>query len=1049
MSSESDTFNSTDESPHTQGRQGSTQRGLSTKVEKLASTLQETNKNLQDVDRMLIDYKQIGDKQSGAINKLKRDLEKTREKLEEEKYQQSLKESARPLRASDLRGYQRRKPTSPLEDYVRATVSDQEYTDKRKSQINVRFFDDMSNGDHVHSLHQSLRDLASGQMRLEDDMNREIDHRNRFERDSTALFSDLKDSLRIPEAMQGVEKRLKEIQEELRSERLTQRKWSDDGKISPELQSALSEQNGFSSTGPAYYETRSQVQDQHKQQLERELETVRRRLDLAEGGRDAVSQQIDNLRQKLAKSDRERYRLNALLEAQDADTRERQKQRAVDDKEREKWVSEKNHMENELKTMRSQLTKSVAAMGDYTDLREVLDKSERQRDHLSEHILVLKKEMDEKEKDQMKVIQRLQETSEKLQDSERSRHQALLQLEDTLKRLRDMSHDAEQIVADNRNKHKLLEEGNRQREEMKARAQETIRQWKVKCKKLERDLDRQQHTAQQATQRSEELIKQLEALNSRTHASTQQVDHFKRELAELLAIRAQQDEQVRVKDVESNELRALKMDLERDLRDCKHVIERLEQELRSANDKNMQLYDEKVKFEDQLGAVQTGQVLVQNQMQQMQKELKEVSLEKVELAGQLAEVAKERNELRLAMQEARKGEAAAREEIGVLMKRLQEEKDFHATRLEATNSKLEQYKVREAHIIQEMTRRFNKEQTECQAQLHALKIELQEEKSSNKLQKKNLDKLKHEVDKLHKQLVKSQEDNEKYQNKYYKIREEYITKTQITEDDIGRAKDMELQLVDSREKLKQMEKDFQNILYSIHAEVNALVEVVAFDSLEVYKAVGQSRINPDEPAKWLAELKSKLEWVKNEFREKRFQEARNQHDVYQAEEIAVSTLHRAGTRHRKHTAERDVDEEINKSHEGDHKSHEVNFPEEELLRSLKLEEENQQLQEEVLTLTDSKKERDMIHERYAKLQETISVLKQDLLDAKSTRQAEQGVAKSTKVAKRVRIAPVPLMDSTYEADESTMDETNHSLSPLRLTDEEFARRFIPRTPEPL
>ena len=41
------------------------------------------------------------------------------------------------------------------------------------------------------------------------------------------------------------------------------------------------------------------------------------------------------------------------------------------------------------------------------------------------------------------------------------------------------------------------------------------------------------------------------------------------------AIRAQQDEQVRVKDVENNELRALKMDLERDLRDCKVVIERV------------------------------------------------------------------------------------------------------------------------------------------------------------------------------------------------------------------------------------------------------------------------------------------------------------------------------------------------------------------------------------------------------------------------------------------------------------------------------------------
>ena len=40
-------------------------------------------------------------------------------------------------------------------------------------------------------------------------------------------------------------------------------------------------------------------------------------------------------------------------------------------------------------------------------------------------------------------------------------------------------------------------------------------------------------------------------------------------------MRAQQDEQLRIKDVEVNELKALRMDLERDLRDCKVVIERV------------------------------------------------------------------------------------------------------------------------------------------------------------------------------------------------------------------------------------------------------------------------------------------------------------------------------------------------------------------------------------------------------------------------------------------------------------------------------------------
>lgn len=41
------------------------------------------------------------------------------------------------------------------------------------------------------------------------------------------------------------------------------------------------------------------------------------------------------------------------------------------------------------------------------------------------------------------------------------------------------------------------------------------------------------------------------------------------------AIRAQQDEQVRVKDIQVNELKSLKMDLEKDFQDCKMIIERV------------------------------------------------------------------------------------------------------------------------------------------------------------------------------------------------------------------------------------------------------------------------------------------------------------------------------------------------------------------------------------------------------------------------------------------------------------------------------------------
>ena len=44
---------------------------------------------------------------------------------------------------------------------------------------NVRFYDDMDTPPRLHRVHQSLRDVSSDQLRLEDDLNREIHRRNR------------------------------------------------------------------------------------------------------------------------------------------------------------------------------------------------------------------------------------------------------------------------------------------------------------------------------------------------------------------------------------------------------------------------------------------------------------------------------------------------------------------------------------------------------------------------------------------------------------------------------------------------------------------------------------------------------------------------------------------------------------------------------------------------------------------------------------------------------------------------------------------------------
>ena len=61
-----------------------------------------------------------------------------------------------------------------------------------------------------------------------------------------------------------------------------------------------------------------------------------------------------------------------------------------DDEREAAWVErEKQHLEDETRELRSQLAKSATAIADYGQLRQELDRSEKQRTQLSDHIQVM------------------------------------------------------------------------------------------------------------------------------------------------------------------------------------------------------------------------------------------------------------------------------------------------------------------------------------------------------------------------------------------------------------------------------------------------------------------------------------------------------------------------------------------------------------------------------------------------------------------------------------------------------------------------------------
>lgn len=160
----------------------STTSSLSSRVGQITKSLQDTNRNINAVDGLLEDYKDINEKQSKAIERLRENLAKSTEQLREErmKKRSSYRETdSRTLHASDLEtgggdGGRRYNPTSPLREYrVSGGASTRDY----HNPPGVRF---EGPSEEVHELHQAVRDLSSEQLRLGAELNGEIQKRKQI-----------------------------------------------------------------------------------------------------------------------------------------------------------------------------------------------------------------------------------------------------------------------------------------------------------------------------------------------------------------------------------------------------------------------------------------------------------------------------------------------------------------------------------------------------------------------------------------------------------------------------------------------------------------------------------------------------------------------------------------------------------------------------------------------------------------------------------------------------------------------------------------------------
>ncbi|KAM9651737.1 centrosomal protein of 128 kDa isoform 6-T11 [Morphnus guianensis] len=993
------------------------------KIHTLASTLQDTNRNLRHVDHLLGQYREYNKEQTEAIATLKETLEQSIGQLRSQRLTRNSgmrSASLSSLYPSDLdgggvSGNRHFLPTSPLRDYG----DSQGNKHRRSRSASVRFVNEADNLDQLHSFHQSLRDLSSEQVRLGDDISWELSRRNRTDAE------------------------LRKTLEEL-SEKLTE---------SQRQETALRKQDAKADETEELMKNKLVRYESEKNQLEQELEQSRKKLNESEGSREALLHQIEDLRSQLLRAEEDRVELQHQIshvamhhqncqDVQDDDRRIRTAER---------YEREKQELEKHILELKAKLSHN-AVMSEVEDLKRCIERKDKENAQLVMHIQVLTSDLENREKQQEKMLDQLKEIQNCYKACENERRQTELHSAELAQQVEESTKEAERYLTEFKHSEALRLEIEKKREDLKVRAQETIRQWKLKCKKLDREVEEQNETINQLMDKNSQALKEKDDLRSQLLSAIHQIENLRKELNDVLTKRAQQEELLHCKEVKLNEMKSHQVSLEEEIKEFQGTVNKLENELKKQVFLQNQVQAEKENLETELATSNLIHKKDQERLLEMQADVKNLSSVRVELTNRIAEEEKIKKELHKSLSALQKQQESKHEEMTSANRQLKMEREVHQQELADLRSELQNVKIKHERNVQELMKLLKQEKDDGEAQIRMLKMELLEEKNIVKTQCRQLEKIKIECDKLTEELTQNEEENIKLRRKCEFVKQELEKKDkQISneEDHLRRMDEARLQFKDQ---LHHLEMEQQSILNMIGSEIDAACEIFSRESMEKFKAISLTRTVLNDPHRWLAETKTKLQWLCEEVKERESKEKKLRCYLLQSRE---QLKHFTQIKEAEHQS---LFKQIKKQEK---LLEEVHREKRELLeKTLRREEEMGALQERIMALEvstqvaldhlesvpeklslledfkdsgESHCRREMIEERYTKYKEIVSSLHQQLEDSKQRVQQFKDVKMDAEIS-----------DTEVAAPSSSWRTQNSFLSSSLISDSgSLMKRMIP------
>ncbi|XP_076777602.1 centrosomal protein of 128 kDa isoform X2 [Arvicanthis niloticus] len=845
---------------------------VTAKVNTITNTLQDTTRNLRQVDQMLGRYRDYSTGHSGAVGQLKEDLEQSINQLRSQRLRRSSggrSVSVTSLSASDLDGGPvaeslRFTPTSPLKDY------DLQGIKRNRFRTGVRFVSETDDMVQLHTFHQSLRDLSSEQVRLGDDFNRELFRRSRSDAETKRVLEELTEKLNEAQkpalVSDRVERRLQEIEREMRLEReLVERRHDQLGLVSLKLQEALKKQEAKADESEDIIKNKLRQTETEKNQLEQELVISRRLLSQSEGSRETLLQQVEELRTQLIKAEGDQRGLQHQGSCVSKQTSSHQDDQGDDRRFRRGVEREKQNLEKQMADLRVQLNFNSMA-SELEEVKRCMERKDQEKASLAAQIENLTRDLENREKQQLQMLDQLTEIQNHFETCEANRKRTDLQISELSQHAEDATKQAEHYLSEFQRSEALREEAEKKREDLKTKAQESIRQWKLKHKKLERSVEKQAETLVQLTDKNNQVLKERDELKSQLCAALQQMENLRKELNEVLSKRALQEEELHCKEKKLNDIESQRAELELEVKKSLDTIHRLENELKRQSKFQSQVKAEKIRLEDEITELKKSQSQDKVKLLEMQESIKDLSAIRADLANKLAEEERARKAVLRDLSELTGQVKSKEEETATALTQLKLERDVHQRELEDLTSSLESVKTKHEQNIQELMKHFRKEKSEAENHIRTLKAESLEEKNMAKAHLGQLEKLKSQCEKLTEELTQNENENKKLKLKYQSLKEELEEKERhisTEEEHLRRMEESRLQLKDQ---LLCLETEQESILGVIGKEIDEACKTFSRDSMEKLKVFTSGPQLHYDPHRWLAESKTKLQWLCEELR---------------------------------------------------------------------------------------------------------------------------------------------------------------------------------------